>query len=389
MNRVALGPALRRRLAPLVVGASVVIATCAPAVHFLQKRSELLTTARVQAALVATVLRREIDIRPRLWRYDAAKLDERLVAEGLGRACVVARDADGADVPLHTGPPPRVALWGRAVVVRDGAVVASVWVALDAAPLLVGTAWLALGFALLALTLGAILYLLPMRAVAVAEGRITALLGQLALTLQEEDRRRIARDLHDGAGQALTAARLRLLALRKRAADGPLAADLPAIAAHLDDAIEEVRRSTSALSPAALTELGFIGALVRQCETVAAAAGIRVECRLPPTLPPLAPHVETACYRMVQEALTNTARHAGARRAWVEIGVSGGELRLIVGDDGRGVSAGDAPSSAGHGLEGIRDRATLLGGSARLSPATAEGGFLVEIHLPLEQGEQP
>jgi two-component system sensor histidine kinase UhpB len=250
-----------------------------------------------------------------------------------------------------------------------------VWVALDAAPLLHATGGLAAAFAGLAMLLGAVLYLVPMRTVAIAQRRIKALLGELTLTLQEEDRQRIARDLHDGAGQALTAARLRLMALEQSAGQ---AAERSEIARLLDDALDEVRRSVHTLSPPALAELGLGGALQRHCEAFAVATGLTVLCEVA-TLPPLRPKLEVACYRIVQEALANSARHAQARRAWVHVERCAAGLRLLIYDDG---TAKVPPLTEGLGLLGIRQRARLLGGRADITVA-ANLGLRVEATFPL------
>lgn len=404
----------RRRMLPLVAFVGVVVFVAAPLAYFLNKRHELWQEARAEATRAALVLHAEIDRRPQLWRYNAPKLLERLAAEGLlGGRLLEIRTSDGEAVPLESVPAPRRPIWGRADVLIGGARAASVWVALDAAPLIRATAGLAAAFAGLALILCAILYLMPMRAIATAQRRIQALLGELALTLQEEDRRRIARDLHDGAGQALTAARLRLLALargarahsekqtekktpdagEKKAADpGPGPSDdaksetnggkgeaaLADISQLLDEAIDEVRRSVYTLAPPALGELGLGGALQRHCEAFAGATGLSVLCEIE-DLPSLRPGVETACYRIVQEALTNTARHANARRAWVQLRVETGTLCLSVYDDG------EAPATApneGIGLLGIRERARLLGGHADITVAP-DHGLRIEVRLPL------
>lgn len=403
----------RRRMLPLVAFVGVVVFVAAPLAYFLNKRHELWQEARAEATRAALVLHAEIDQRPQLWRYNAPKLLERLAAEGLlGGRLLVIRTSDGEAVPLESVAAPRRPIWGRADVLIGDARAASVWVALDAAPLVRATAGLAVAFAGLALILCAILYLMPMRAIATAQRRIQALLGELALTLQEEDRRRIARDLHDGAGQALTAARLRLLALargtraqRAEPAAAPTAdpsgesadpgghakpaakpendrgkgeAALADISQLLDEAIEEVRRSVYTLAPPALGELGLGGALQRHCEAFAGATGLSVLCEIE-DLPSLRPGVETACYRIVQEALTNTARHANARRAWVQLRIETGTLCLSVYDDGQAPAA--APRE-GIGLLGIRERARLLGGNADITVAP-DHGLRIEVRLPL------
>lgn len=399
----------RRRMLPLVATSSLVVMAAAPIAYYVQARRELVESARAHSRRVAAVLQAEIAERPLLWRYDAPKLAARLGAEGLDRVPeLVVRDAAGVAVPVKargeamvaSWSPPWLAprLWGRAEVVLGGETVARVWTAVGTAPLARDTAWLALGFALLGGLLGVVLYHLPTRAIARAERRIHVLMAQLTLTLQEAERRRIARDLHDGAGQAITAARLGLLALKRQLEPEALAL----ITRHLDEALEEVRRSTAALAPPALAELGLRGALERHCETFADTTGIAVECRVAESLPALPAHVETACFRMVQEGLTNTGRHAGARRAWVrlEAQAEGARLHLEIGDDGRGLGAeadrrGDGSGggsegvrgrSQGRGLAGIRERVELLGGTLAIE-GQAGTGVRIDIVLPLDATE--
>ena len=382
----------KKRMLPLVVAAAIPIAVAAPLAFTLQKRSELLQTARGEAARLALVIGAEIDERPRLWRYDATKIGERLVAEGLDRRPlrVFEGGREGKGDLLRAAALPRCVLWGRQDVLPRGAVspAASVWVAVDAGPLVSGAALLAALFTLLAASLGSVLYLLPVSAVRGAERRTHLLLGRLALTLQEEDRRRIARDLHDGAGQALTAARLELAALSARAAgagDEQGREALRRITRQLDDALEEVRRSSTALGPPALEELGFARALERRCEALEEAAQIPVACSVLP-LPILPAAVELAGYRIVQEALTNVARHARAKRAWVRVSADAERLTLEVGDDGLGLPAASASGEdtrrAGSGLEGIRERVRLLNGELFLQ-RPAGGGLVLRAVVPL------
>ena len=381
MTPLSLASWFRRRMIPLVVGASAVGALGSPAVYYLQKRHELVSAARSEATRVAVILQDVVLQRPLFWRYDTSKIAERLASEGVGqKRPMVVLDTRGEQLPLGGEAPPDGILWGRAEVHVAGQHQATVWIGVSTRPLLLGTATLGGASALLSVLLGALLYLIPTRAIAAAERRIAALMTQLSLTLQEEERGRIARDLHDGAGQALTAARLHLASLRKGAGQGPSAERLSAVAGHIDEAMEEIRRSTAALRPPALAELGLRGALERHGEAVAAAAGIEVAWSL--GLPSrLEAHLETALYRIIQEALTNVARHAEASRVSVTIREEGLGLRLIVEDDGRGAAPG---RGRGGGLASIEERARLLGGEA--SFADRAPGFRVEVTLPLEDG---
>lgn len=372
----------RARMIPLVLLSSLIAAAAAPIAYHVLKRRELYALARRDAEKVTSVLGEVVQLRPTLWRYDVAKITERLSSEGLkDAASLVVHDARGVAVPIEIGvrPTPKRLIWVRSEVANAGSKSATIWVAVDAAPLWFGTLVLAALGALVSTILGTMLYLVPTRAIGSAEQRIALLMGRLTLTMQEEERRRIARDLHDGAGQALTAARLQLLSLRKKGTDPEI---VDSIAVHLDEALDEVRRSTTALMPPALAELGLPGALQRHCEAFSGATGLEVDCRTEDDLPKLAPHVEIACYRIVQEALNNTARHSKASRATVSLDAKGDRLRLAVGDDGGGMSdADDSGSSSGTGFASIRERARLIGGEATIERVS--GGLRIEVTVPL------
>ena len=366
----------RARMLPLVIVAALVVQVSAPLSYYLTKRHELWRDARADATLAALILHAEIDQRPTLWRYNAPKLLERLAAEGLiGTHALEIRTQSGQLVPLEPLRLPPRPLWGSAEVWIRGEIAATVWVAVDTSPLLQSTALVSAAFFGLALLLGMILYLVPVYVISIAQRRIQALLGELALTLQEDDRCRIARDLHDGAGQVLTAARLRLLALNQSSSEGE---SVGQIAQLLDDALEEVRRSVHALTPPALHELGLEGALQRHCQAFAAASALTVYCDVQP-LPSLRSIVQNACYRIVQESISNSARHSGAKHAWVQLQQLDGCLHLSIYDDGK-VSV--QPSKEGFGLIGIRERARLLGGKAQITCIPGHA-MKIEVEIPI------
>ncbi len=248
-------------------------------------------------------------------------------------------------------------------------------VALDTGPLLPSAGKLVGALAAVGGAIGCLLYFLPARAVEATKRRVEAEMTERALTVQEEDRRRIARELHDGAGQALTAARLRLAALEPSASDKEA---IQVVLGHLDEAMEEIRRSTAALAPPALAEYGLRGALERHCRSFSAASKIEVTCDLPTSLPELPAHVEAACYRIIQEAISNSARHSGAEGARVRLEVSTHELLFEVSDDGVGFSADGV---AGFGLDSIRERVRLLGGTVELGDRPKAGSWL-RVRLP-------
>ncbi len=373
MIRVDLARPFARRLIPLVLVSSGLFALAVPLAFHLEGRRELANGARAAAGQVARVVERAMSARPLLWRYDAAKLAEQLQDTGLGHLDgLEVHDGAGRRVELGSRPP-GWAVWGRADVVVAGQGLASVWVAQGLGPLWASTGVVALLCTLLALLLGSALYLYPLRTVSRAETRIAALLAERRVALQEEERRRIARELHDGAGQALTAARLQLLALRRQGVSAPAAA---AVERHLDEALEEVRRSTSALLPAPLAELGLLGALERHCATFSQATGVDIALVAPGLFPELPVALQTAVYRIAQEALHNTVRHAAATRAVVRLHADATTLALEVDDDGRGFA--EAAS-----CQSIRERVAGLGGAVEWPEL---GTARLRITLPLDGG---
>ena len=352
MIPVALTRTFARRLLPLVLAATGLFAVVVPLAHHLDARSRAVLAARERGERVAHLLAEAVRDRPLLWRYDAAKLAGRLQQEGLLVGPLIVRDRENRPVALG-GPPTSSVAWARVPVEVDGVPVATVWSGAPLGPLRAESFRLLAGCLLLAAVLGTLLFLFPVRTVARAEERIAALLAERRVALQDDERRRIARELHDGAGQALTAARLQLLALRKR---GLAPEDAAQVEHHLDEALEEVRRSTSALIPAPLATLGFLGAVRKHCASYSRATGLDISLDAPEELPELPPPIAAGLYRIVQEALHNTARHAGAARASVRVSHLRDALSLEFEDDGRGFP--DQASS-----QSIRERVAGLGGA--------------------------
>jgi two-component system sensor histidine kinase UhpB len=199
-----------------------------------------------------------------------------------------------------------------------------------------------------------------------------------ALTAQEQERLRIARELHDEVGQTLTAIALEA----ERAADGGSGADRESwgrVAAWAKDSVDELRRIARELRPEALDDLGLINAFIALCNRVAAQAGIEVERDLPDRLPPVSPEIDLVVYRVAQESLTNVMRHAQASEARVSLRAVDGQLVLRVRDNGRGMQDGEEGKT---GLAGMRERAMLVGGS--LTIRSGPGGTEVELEVPLQ-----
>jgi two-component system sensor histidine kinase UhpB len=195
------------------------------------------------------------------------------------------------------------------------------------------------------------------------------------LSAQESERRRIARELHDQIGQDVMAMLLdaeRLQEQAQGAASGVLE-DMIALAREI---MEELRRISYELRPAALDELGLASAIEELCGATARRSGIAVTAHVTPLRRALDADAELALYRVVQEALTNAVRHSGARSVDIRLEEVGGELRLTVTDDGCGIR----PGASGGGIRGMRERAHMIG--ATLVVAGDPSGTRIMLRAP-------
>jgi two-component system sensor histidine kinase UhpB len=228
------------------------------------------------------------------------------------------------------------------------------------------------------------------RALRASEQELRALAGRLQ-AVREEEGARIARDVHDVLGQALTALKLDLTWLARRLGPQPPVAATPEVlTAHcqsmlelVDGTLERVRAIASELRPAILDDLGIEAALEWQTADFTRRTGIHVDLEVASTpTRGIGPDQATALFRIVQEALTNVVRHAEARRVAVCLAAEGPEAVLVVSDDGRGLPPRKPGERDGLGVIGMRERATILGGRVELS-SRAGGGTMVVAHLPL------
>jgi signal transduction histidine kinase len=198
-----------------------------------------------------------------------------------------------------------------------------------------------------------------------------------SMAAAEHERGRWARELHDETLQGL--AGLKLILARALRAPDLARHELESAMAQVDADIGALRTIIADLRPAALDELGLEPALRTLVERVGQSAGL--ETRLSTALGEtrLGSHVETVAYRVVQEALTNVVRHAGAVAVAVDVLLDDARLRITISDDGRGISS---PRDGGYGIVGMRERAALAGGTVSVAPV-AGGGTRVALTLPV------
>jgi two-component system sensor histidine kinase UhpB len=200
-----------------------------------------------------------------------------------------------------------------------------------------------------------------------------------ALMVQEGERQRIARELHDEIGQTLTGVMLQVESLAAVIPDEGRE-QLDELRETARQGTEDVRRIARRLRPEALEDLGLQSALAALAGRIGERAEIRIVRRLDPHLP-LSAQQELVVYRVAQEALTNVARHAGADRAQLRLERHGSAAVLTVRDDGRGLDPDDDSSS--HGIRGMRERAMLIGADLAVGPAPGRGTE-VRLTVPLD-----
>ncbi len=221
--------------------------------------------------------------------------------------------------------------------------------------------------------------------------------GQLlssVISAQEEERKRIARELHDEYGQTLIGLIMNIESLENTAALGqsPLKEKLGNAKSIVTRALEDLRRLTLALRPSALDDLGLVAATRAYAESHLKAAGIRVEFESKGLKKRLAPAVETALFRIIQEATHNIVRHAEAHNVRIQLEVKDGKIIAIVEDDGKGFDV-DAVFKSGIGAQslgllGIQERAMLSGGTFTIKSQVRQGTRLtVEIPIADSRGD--
>lgn len=213
------------------------------------------------------------------------------------------------------------------------------------------------------------------------EMRIAELSAHL-LQVQEQERRRISRELHDETGQELMVIRLYLGML-----EGTVKARNPRLKIRetlsvVDRTIDGIRRIIARLSPLLLQELGLIAAIRKEAKDLARDTGLKARVSVGEGVGRMPPETEAAIYRVVQEALHNVAKHAQAHNVTIEMSLNNGELHLVIEDDGIGIQ-GKCSSARGRsfGLAGIKERIGMLGGRVRITSARGKG-TRIEVGVP-------
>ena len=210
------------------------------------------------------------------------------------------------------------------------------------------------------------------------------------IATQDDERRRIARELHDSLGQELSAAKMmadKIVMLNRSSESASEASEISNL---IDHAIQQVRSISYLLHPPLLDEIGLQSALQFYLEGFTKRSGIEIALEMKPaSFPRLGSEMETAIFRIVQEALTNVFRHSGAREAWVTLVKEDAQVIGTVRDNGKGIA--DAvmqgrPDRIGVGIGGMRQRVKEFGGDLRIG--NANPGTFVEVVVPIESADR-
>lgn len=209
-------------------------------------------------------------------------------------------------------------------------------------------------------------------------------LARSVFRVQEEERRRLARDLHDGIGQNLTALKHQLALVFEALPpeQGDSRDRLQRCVTMCAQTLEEARQLSRLLRPQVLDDLGLEATLQSLVRTLGDSAGLAIELELE-ALPELDDDIQTLIFRIAQEALTNVVRHAGASQALLRLVQRAGWLHLTVWDDGSGCDPDTAQTAGGSGLGGMRERLQLFGGRFEMHSQPGQG-CRIRALLPLD-----
>jgi signal transduction histidine kinase len=207
-------------------------------------------------------------------------------------------------------------------------------------------------------------------------------LSRHLLHAQEQERKRISRELHDETGQGLMLLRLHLGILAEATEAQDYKAQVQQARELLDRTIAGLRRIISRLSPRVLEELGLLAAIRKEAQALSKSTGIRTQVSLPADVGELDPELDVAAYRCVQEALHNVAKHSQARSVNIHLQRQEQKLTMLIEDDGVGIASKAHGRTRGFGLIGMRDRVAALGGTLRIVSSQASG-TRIRIVLPV------
>ncbi len=203
------------------------------------------------------------------------------------------------------------------------------------------------------------------------------------ISVREEERAHIAREIHDELGQVLTGLKMEVTWLAKRLREKPLIEKTDSMCKLIDTTVQTVRKIATGLRPEMLDDMGIIAAVGWQAKEFQKRTGIRCRAKLPPEVK-LDIDISTTMFRIFQEILTNVARHSRATRVDIELMLSADRVGLEVVDNGVGIADDDLNGKKSLGLLGMHERALLFGGDVKIT-GTPGHGTRVSVSIPMKQ----
>jgi signal transduction histidine kinase len=398
-----------RRMIPLSLFFGLFLAIAPPLAWGGLVWQRLHTQATISADHIAFSVGQEAMRAPTYWRYRLAKSVDGALERGMLEQVREVQITDCHGASLHTqqvaiGAPPRLLITARSPIHAHGEVIGYGEIVMADEALWVGLGWVCLIAALLGAAMAALLYLFPVRVVRAQSERLESKAAELLdaqqalqaanaslrarveeavdelrdvsarlVAVQDEERARMARELHDGISQMIAAIQLELGRADARPETLESARKL------CRDTLTELRRTIHDLRPQVLEQEALPGVLRELCERFEERTGVATFFRHEgPTACP--PAQAASALRVAQEALHNVLRHAGAEEVGVALRIDAAQLVLTVRDDGRGIDPAHDP--AGHGLANMHTRARLLGGSCEIISEAGQG-CTVRLTLPL------
>jgi signal transduction histidine kinase len=220
-----------------------------------------------------------------------------------------------------------------------------------------------------------------------SEDKLRRLAAHL-ISVREEERAHIAREIHDELGQVLTGIKMEVGWLAKRLKEPSLLEKTDSMSKLIDSTVQTVRKIATGLRPEMLDDMGLIAAVGWQAKDFQKRTGIRCRTKLPPEGTKLDLDVSTTAFRIFQEILTNVARHSRATRVDIDLAVTEELLKLEVADNGVGIPDSDLYGRKSLGLLGMQERALLFGGTVRIS-GTPGHGTSVSVQIPIRRSGTP
>ncbi|HEV8110332.1 MAG TPA: response regulator [Burkholderiales bacterium] len=205
-----------------------------------------------------------------------------------------------------------------------------------------------------------------------SEDKLRRLAAHL-ISVREEERAHIAREIHDELGQVLTGIKMEVGWLAKRLQEPQLLEKTESMSKLIDSTVQTVRKIATGLRPEMLDDMGLVAAIGWQAKDFQKRTGVRCRIKLPPETVKLDIDISTTAFRIFQEILTNVARHSRATRVDIDLEVGEHEVRLQVHDNGVGIADGDLHGRKSLGLLGMHERALLFGGEVSITGAPGQG----------------